>query len=204
MFLTLLASGARRGEIHALDYKSFSHSLKWDKVSISVLPEFVSKTATRESGASRFQSISIPALASFTGSDLPEGKLLCPVRALKCYLAKTTSHRKDQRRLFVSYQLNRQKDICINTISIWIKTLLTMIYTKAGEDASVITGRSTHAIRAMASSWAFFKNVSIEEIMKSCSWKNQSTFASFYLKDLTLIKDDLHVLGPLVVAQSAV
>ena len=204
VFLTLLASGARRGEIHALDFKSFAHSPNWDKVTMSVLPEFVSKTANRDSGATRFQDITIPALTPFAGSDLPEGKLLCPVRALKYYLAKTQSIRRDQRRLFISYQPNRTTDISIATISIWIKALLKLVYEQADQDATVLTGRSTHAIRSLAASWAFYKNISVEEIMKSCSWKCQSTFASFYLKDMTLVQDQLHVLGPVVVAQRQV
>ena len=179
-----------------MDVQSVTHSPNWDRVTVSVLPEFVSKTATRDSGATRLESISFPALASFTGSDLPEGKLLCPVRSLKYYLAKTKALRRGRRRLFISYQPNRESDICANTITIWIKSLLKLIYTKAGEDVSVLTGRSTHAIRAMASSWAFYRSVSLEEIMRACSWKNQSTFSSFYLKNLTAIQDDMHVLGP--------
>ena len=79
-----------------------------------------------------------------------------------------------------------------------------MVYSRAGEDTDVLSGRTTHAVRAFAASWAFFKNVSLSDILKACSWKAQSTFASFYLKDMTLMKEDLHVLGPLVVAQNRV
>ena len=204
VFLTLLASGARRGEIHALEAKSVSHTANWDQVTIEVIPEFISKTAVRESGATRFRSITIPALTPFAGPDLPEGKLLCPVRAIKCYLARTKEFRQQQRRLFISYQRNRKLDVGVNTISIWVKALLKLVYELADEQSSFLTGRTTHAIRALASSWAFYKNVSVEQILRSCSWKNQTTFTSFYLKNLYQIKEEMHVLGPLVVAQSKV
>ena len=204
VFLTLLASGARRGEIHALDFQSVTFPPNWEYVTVSPVPGFVSKTQRRDSGATAFSRITIPALSKFTGTDLPEGKLLCPVRCLKCYLARTKEFRRGQRRLFISFQRNKSSDITVNTISIWIKTLLKIVYLAAHEDASCLTGRSTHAIRSMASSLAYYRNISVEEILKACSWKCHSTFSDYYLKDLSLVRDEMHVLGPVVAAQSIV
>ena len=204
VFLLLFASGSRRGEVHALDVNSVTHTPNWDSVTIAPIPEFIAKTQRRSTGASTFEPITLPALAKFTGSDLSEGKLLCPVRALKIYLARTKEFRHGRRLLFISYQKNRLNDIGVNTISIWIKSLLKLVYDTAHEDASVLTGRSTHAIRSLTSSLAFFKNVSLDAILKACSWKTHSTFSEFYLKDITQIRDELFVLGPLVAAQTIV
>ena len=76
-----------------------------------------------------------------------------------------------------------------------------MIYSKTNKDAATVVGRSTHAIRAMAASLAFSNQVDIDEILRNCSWKNHTTFSNFYLKDMTQMRDDLHSLGPLVVAE---
>ena len=204
VFLTLLASGSRRGEIHALDFHSVTHPPNWESVTISPVPGFVSKTQRRDSGASAFSQISIPALSKFTGTDLPEGKFLCPVRCLKIYLARTKEFRRGQRRLFISFQKNKSSDITVNTISIWIKSLLKIIYVAAHEDVSCLAGRSTHAIRSMASSLAYYRNVSVDEILKACTWKCPTTFTDFYLKDLSQVRDEMHVFGPVVAAQTIV
>ena len=204
VFLTLLASGARRGEIHALDFQSVTFPPNWESVTVCPIPGFVSKTQRRESGASAFTRITIPALSKFTGTDLPEGKLLCPVRCLKIYLARTKEFRHGQRRLFISFQKNKTSDITVNTISIWIKTLLKIVYVAAHEDVSCLSGRSTHAIRSMASSLAYYSNVSVDEILKACTWKSHTTFTDYYLKDLSQIRDEMHVFGPVVAAQTIV
>ena len=204
VFLVLLASGARRGEVHALDARSLSHAPDWSWITLHPVPEFLAKTQRRSEGASRFEGIKIRALAPSVGPDLQEGKALCPVRAVRCYLKRTEHFRKAQRRLFISYQENRSTDITVNTISIWIKNLLHLVFMASKTDWSDVSGRSTHAIRSWASSIAFFKNVALNDILQACTWKNHSTFSEFYLKDISEVRDDLFSLGPLSVAQSII
>ena len=44
LFLVALATGKRRGELHAIDRESLSHSPDWERVSLRVHPGFVHKT----------------------------------------------------------------------------------------------------------------------------------------------------------------
>ena len=56
----------------------------------------------------------------------------------------------------------------------------------------------------MAASLAFSSQIDLDEILRNFSWKNHTTFYEFYLKDMIQVRDDLHSLGPLVVAQKVV
>ena len=42
-----------------------------------------------------------------------------------------------------------------------------------------------HDTRALSTSWALFQGVRIEEIMRAAFWASDTTFTSFYLKDVT-------------------
>ena len=204
VFLTLLASGCRRGELHAISYEKFTHSQGWKSVVLHPLVSFISKTQLRAKGASALEPITIPSLASYLGSDLSEDRLLCPVRALKIYLSRTQGMRSGKTRLFISFLPGKSSDISKNTISGWIRSLLHLVYTNANKDAASLCGRTTHAIRSMASSLAFSGQVDIEEVLKACSWKSHTTFSEFYLKDMSQVKGNLLTLGPLVAAQRVV
>ena len=41
VFLTLLASGARRGEIHAIAYSTITHAPNWTNIVLSPVPGFI-------------------------------------------------------------------------------------------------------------------------------------------------------------------
>ena len=57
-------------------------------------------------------------------------------------------------------------------------------------------------LRAMATSLAFHQHHSLKQVMEAASWRVDSTFASFYLRDLT--PAHLRELGPLVAGQSVI
>jgi len=201
VFLTLLASGGRRGEVHALEYKSFQHHPKWKYVILRPHPEFVNKTQIRTQGATKLDSFKIPSLYDFVGPDLPKDQKLCPVRALKAYRARTQNMREGKH-LFISHRPEHKGDIHRNTVSGWIRKLLTYIYKNAKDDTLRLAGTSTHAIRGMAATLAYRGGVDLEEVLRACSWSSQTTFTDFYLKDVSVVQDNLSALGPLAVAQS--
>ena len=58
--------------------------------------------------------------------------------------------------------------------------------------------------RALSSSWAFFDKVLLNEILKAVVWNQSSTFAKFYLRDMSQQLQNLQDLGPIVVAQKVV
>ena len=58
-------------------------------------------------------------------------------------------------------------------------------------------------IRAISASLTWKTNLVSDDILRQ-PWTNHTTFTSFYLKDLSHIKDQLHSLGPLIAAQSVI
>ena len=86
VFLLALASGRRRGEIHALDASKISWKENYAQVRLGVLPSFLSKTQVSTAPP---LAIVIPALDASLGTDLESDAKLCPVRALRFYLDKT-------------------------------------------------------------------------------------------------------------------
>ena len=87
LFLIALASAKQVGELHALSYR-VSHATDWKEVSSSFVPGFVAKTQDQSSFDPRFENFTVPALPKSSSS--PNGRLLCPVRAVKRYLDRIT------------------------------------------------------------------------------------------------------------------
>ena len=56
----------------------------------------------------------------------------------------------------------------------------------------------------LSSSWTFFDKVPLNEILKAAVWNQSSTFAKFYLRDMSQQLQNLQDLGPIVVAQKVV
>ena len=96
LFLISLATAKRVGELQALSRRvSFSSS----SACLSYVPEFVAKTETATRPLPR--SFEVQSLEDFAAG-LPEDLLLCPVRSLSAYLARTSNIANRPRRLFVS------------------------------------------------------------------------------------------------------
>ena len=96
LFLLSLATAKRVGESQALSRRvSFSSS----SAGLSYVPEFVVKTETATRPLPR--SFEVQSLGDFAAG-LPEDLLLCPVRSLPAYLARTASVVNRPCRLFVS------------------------------------------------------------------------------------------------------
>ena len=203
-FLLLLASGARRGEIHAIDYKSLQHDPKWRFIILKPHLDFISKTQLRTQGATKLDSITIKCLTDFVGPDLDRDRKLCPVRCLKAYLARTQHMRAGKKLLLISHLAEFKGDIHKNTLSGWVRKLIKFTYDNSSEESLALANTSTHAVRGMAASLAFRGGIDLETVLSACSWKNDSTFTSFYLKDFSVMQQDLLKLGPLVVAQSVI
>ena len=203
-FLVLLATGSRRGEVHALDYSKVRPDQNWTSVVLEPHASFVGKTELRKSGASVLSPVRIPALGPLVGPGHEEDRGLCPVRALKIYLNRTKDLRGDKKLLLVSYKAGHKGDIHKNTVSSWIRKLLVFCYSKAPEDVIQMSSSRTHEVRALASSMAFRGSIELEEVLRACTWKNANTFTTHYLRDVSVFADSLHSLGPVVAAQNVV
>jgi integrase len=200
VFLITLASGCRRSEVHAFTRASFMRDEDWTSVSVAPGMDFVAKTELINKGPAIISPVTFRALTDFLSPDMEEDTTLCPVRALKLYLARTDKLRTTQKRLFIAFKVGHTQDICKNTVSGWLKKAILAAYSFASEDTRTLHGVKAHEVRAMAASWAFLRNASIESILGACRWKSHSTFSSFYLRDLTSIQDEMLRLGPVVAA----
>jgi len=192
-FLLALATAKRRSELHAIDYKA----IRWEKdmVHLSVLPDFVAKN--QRPGES-FPPIVVPSLAHTLGSKDPN-RSLCPFRALKWYLEKSSTKRSSQRRLFISFT-KTGKEIAAPTLSRWIVKAVTIALDSNGElECNRGTPRA-HEVRAIATSLARVRAVPMENILRAAFWRNESTFSRFYLRDMTRDSNGIARL-PVVAAQ---
>lgn len=201
-FLLAIASARRVSELHAIAFDQVVFGQ--EGVSMRLLPGFIAKTQ-RPGEVSL--PICFPSLGDFVGNDLPD-RFLCPVRALKVYVDRTKKSglRKGRKRLFIPYQEGRTTDLRKNSFSQWIKRTIKAAYDAAekSEEVCQLHRVSAHETRALSSSWALFSGSSVEAILEAATWRNSTTFTSFYLRDMSRQADGLYRFGALVVANQVV
>ena len=201
IFLLALGSGKRRSEIHAWQHKNIRHQSDWSKVSLVPSPSFLSKNQLAKEGPESVAPVVIPALAPTLDRSLKSDRSLCPVRALRYYLDRTSDMRQGKELVFVSFKKGFDKDISPATISSWIKQTVILCYELSDHQAHTLHQVEAHDVRAFAASKAFQSGVSLDQILSACHWKSHNTFTQFYLKDVAWADSELFHLGPVVAAQ---
>ena len=199
LFLLALASAKHIGELHALSYH-VSHSRGWAEVSFSFVSGFVANTQDPSSFAPRFEGFTVPALPN--ASNNRNGRLLCPVRAVGCYLNRTAAHRPLCEWLFVTAGRSK-KEISKTTVSFWLRKTISRAYELSGTEQPVPAPRAceTHDI---APSLLFKKNFAVDQVLKEGKWRRHTTFTRHCLRDLAHRSLDTFHLGPVVAAQTLV
>ena len=201
VFLLVLGSGKRRSEIHAWQQKNIRHQSDWSKVSLYPSPSFLSKNQLAKEGPDSVAPVVIPALAPTLDKSLKSDRCLCPVRALRYYLDRTSDLRQNKELVFISFKKGFDKDIYPATISSWIKQTVILCYELSDHQAHTLHQVKAHDVRAFAASKAFQSGVSLDQILSACHWKSHNTFTQFYLKDVAWADSELYHLGPVVAAQ---
>ena len=201
VFLLALGSGKRPSEIHAWQHKNIRHQSDWSKVSLFPSPSFLSKNQLAKEGPQSVAPVVIPALAPTLDKSLKSDRSLCPIRALRYYLDRTSDLRQHKELVFVSFKKGFDKDISPATISSWIKQTVILCYELSDHQAHTLHQVKAHDVRAFAASKAFQSGVSLEQILAACHWKSHNTFTQFYLKDVAWADSELYHLGPVVAAQ---
>ena len=198
VFHLTFAAARRRSEIHALSIEEgcFRYDRNSDSITLLTQPGFLAKNQLPESLP---EPIVIPGLSQFCGSDTDD-RLLCPVRAVRAYLSRVKAKRSGRKRLFLP--LKGSKDISPSTISRWICDVIKLAYADLSSSDLSFMKISAHEVRALSSSWAYWNSVALEDVVRAAYWRTNSTFSSFYLRDLAPIRQDTSSLGPLVAAQS--
>ena len=157
-------------------------------------------TAAAEATKKTFTPIHLLALSHSLSVDDPDA-FFCPVRAYLAYVKRTKPFRGDRKELFISVQENRKTSLSVNTLTGWVKRLITDIYATAHPDTKRLHDIRPHQIRSLATSLAEASGASLDDIMKAGMWTTHNTFTSFYLTDVTTLREKLLTLSPLVVAQ---
>ena len=174
-FLIAIASGRRGSEIHVLatgDHIVFGNR----GTTLHFRPEFLAKN---ERSDFTMSLMFLPYLDPLRKQDRKE-RLICPVRALRWYLARTETARASCKcsQLFITSR-KPFKPAAKSTTAGWIVTAIV----KADAVVRGDSMPSAHSTRAVSSSWAFSQGLSIAEIMNTVSWKSKLTFTTRYLRD---------------------
>ena len=180
LFLIALASAKRVGELHALSYR-VSHTMDWKEVSFSFVPSFVAKTQDQSLFDPWFESFVVPALPRASSS--PNGRLLCPVRAVRRYLDRTAQHRLRCEQLFISTGRSK-KEVSKNTVSFWLRKVISLAYQLSGKPLPSPSPLARET-RGIAPSLLFKKNYAVSQVLRADTWKRHTTFTRHYLRDLS-------------------
>ena len=196
IFLLSLATARRVGELQAI-HKVVS--FQGEDAHLSFLPEFRAKTESEANPLPR--SFVVRSLKDFVG-DLEDELLLCPVRALRCYLQRTERLQPHPRSLFVSPR-SSWRPLSKNAVSFFLREVITQAYA-SGSTPGPSTRPRAHSIRGMATSTAFLRNHPVRKVLEAACWRSPSVFTSFYLKDVQFSSQEGFGLGPFVAAGSVV
>ena len=152
-------------------------------------------------------------MADFVG-DLPDELLLCPVHALRIYLARTASLPSRPRALFVS-----PRPLSHIALSFFIRDVIAESYSSSGLSLPSVSSFSStlpdpsyrprssvraHGVRGVAASWAFHRNAPLSSVLEAATWSSASVFTSFYLSDVQFSSSQGFSLGPVVAAGAVV
>ena len=77
-----------------------------------------------------------------------------------------------------------------------ISFLLREVILNSGASSGDVAAPRAHSIHSIATSSAFFKNWSLSSALEAVSWRSNTVFTSFYLKDVHYIFEGVRSLGP--------
>ena len=192
LFLLALATAQRVGEIQALSSRT---SWQGPDLMVCYLPEFIAKTDTGVHCTPR--EFRIKSLTSIVGS-ADEELLLCPVRALRHYLQRTSSDARP-RNLFLAVK-GPSRPMSKAAISYFLRDTIKSAHEAVSASTCLEVKVKAHDIRGIAASMLLWKNCSVPSILQAARWRTHSVFADHYLRDVAREDEDVFSLGPVVAA----
>ena len=119
------------------------------------------------------RSFAIQSVSDFAAG-LPDEMLLCPVRALSEYVARTSRFVNRPRRLFVS---SRSPSHAMSKNGMFY--LLREVIVHSGASSNDVAAPKAHSIHGIATSSAFFKNWSLSSVLEAASWRSNTVSPLF-------------------------
>jgi hypothetical protein len=195
-FLLALATAARVSELHALSVNPDCLQFRADgSVQLLTNPAFIAKNRLPAVGA---QTINLLPLKGVDRSHISRRQ--DPVRALKIYLRRSRPYRRGRSRLFLPLY-KAKEDISAQTVSSWLRWVIRSAYDDLSPSGAKRLKIRAHEIRAVSTSVALDRNCSVKDIIAAVGWRSDSTFARFYLRDLSVQRRNLSLVGDITVAQ---
>ena len=185
VFLLALASGKRRGELHALTRKGVKE-MHGEEPGRLLYPSenFLSKTHLKTSGLGALKSVFIPQLRVEGEAD----DLLCPVKCLDMYLSRSDTYRSDsQAQLLIPWKEGIRKDVTPQSISNYLKSAIRLAYENVSNDDDLLASLQVvpHTVRHVATSLKALNHFSMNEVLSAGGWVSPNTFISHYLHDFS-------------------
>lgn len=172
-FLLAITSTKRVSELHALSVSA--QCMRWgpedSQVTLWPNPAFLPKVLSPQ-----FANQPI-VLAAFRPDDEPRSEL-CPVRALRQYVSQTAQWRKTDQ-LFIRFgECGKGAPLSKQRLAHWVSEAITSAYRFA--DKTAPASARCHSTRAVATSWAALRGISLVDICSAATWSSPCTFSRFY------------------------
>ena len=180
VFLVAVSTARRSSELGALSIDESRFLVRPHGIEVGYVPGFVPKNA-RMNYAGR--TIVIPKFEDAASCE--EERLLCPVRAVKCYKKRMDLLRKEgEKRLFVTYGSGEKQGSGASkkTIARWITDTIKFAYANASEDTLRLTCIKAHSVRAASTTYALLKGVEVKHILEAADWATPTTFIDYYFR----------------------
>jgi len=109
--------------------------------------------------------------------------LLCPVRALTCYVDRTATVRTTSQLLVCYGDGTAGKALSKKRLARWLCECIFSAYSQAGREPPIVV--RAHSTRGVAASTALFSGACVEDICTAASWSTPCPFIRFYLLDMS-------------------
>ena len=81
-----------------------------------------------------------------------------------------------------------------------VSYFLREVIVRSSSSSDYIAPPRALSIRGVATSSAFFQSWSLQKMLESASWRSDTVFTSFYLKDVQYLCEGVRSLGPYIAA----
>ena len=167
-FHLALGSGKCRSGIHAWQNRNIRHQSDWSKVSLYPSPSLLSKNQLAKEGPDSVAPGVITALVPTLDRSLESDRSLCPVRALRYYVDRTSDLRENKEVVVVSFKKGFNQTSHLPLSPLGSSRLRSYVM-------SSLTRRPTLYIRLkpmmsgpFAASKVFQSGVSLDPILSAC------------------------------------
>ncbi|XP_068244850.1 uncharacterized protein, partial [Palaemon carinicauda] len=194
LFLMALATAKRISEVHAIE-KQVGFNQNGAVCALRI--DFLAKNENPSKPWPR--TFEVPNLSNVVGQE--QERLLCPVRALRAYLSHTKNVRGPSNSLWCSVK-DLQKPLSKNALSFFLRKTIREAHLLWEEENFGLLNVRAHEVRAITTSLAYRKNMSVRQIMDATFWRSNSVFASHYLREVRVNYERCYTLGPYVATAS--